>query len=74
MTLDQVIEDLIKKREEHGGDVPVFVNGEYGIEDIELSKEDHFDIGPADIVLDCDHEDRPEGIRRDTIVMQIGGY
>lgn len=75
MNLDEVIKKLTEIREDYGGSVLVFVNGENGAEDTEQAKENHFDVGEAKMTIASDWENfRCLGINEKTDVVQIGGY
>jgi len=70
MTLRDVIKLLQKLQGEHGGDLPVYVNGEYGEGEPEAAREDHFAVGKEFNVLGGDNKDYSK-IKK---AMQIGGY
>lgn len=73
MKLGEVIKLLIQLREMHG-DIPVFVNGEYGESCPEKAETEHFSVGEAEITLGCDNEDIPTWLNPKDKIMQIGGY
>lgn len=73
MKLSKVIELLQKIEEKHGGDIPIFVNGEYGENEPEPAIDEWFAVGKAYETLG-DRQSLPKGINVDDVVMQIGAY
>ena len=70
MNLRDVIKHLQKLQGEHGGDMPVYVNGEYGESEPVVARQEHFAVGKEFDVLGGDNKDYSI-IKK---VMQIGGY
>jgi hypothetical protein len=73
MRLRELIKHLQAQQAEFGGDVPIFVSGEFGINNPKRARKHHFIPAKAIIEYGLDEqEDYPDGINDDTIIMQIG--
>lgn len=71
MKLTDFIAALNRVKERHGGEIIVYVNGEYGENSPEVASSEHLSVGTAETTLGGD---LPEGLGAETIIMQIGGY
>ena len=53
------------------GDLEVFVNGEYGVNDPKRLEHSYFSVGAANLSFDTDNLD---GVEDSDVVIHIGGY
>lgn len=75
MTLDEVIKHLEEQREIHGGDIPVFLNGEHGESQPIIAETIFFSFGEADLTLGNSEENiKRFGLLQKQKILQIGGH
>ena len=72
MTISEVIR-ILQEQLDINGDLPVFVNGEHGAEDMELSNSSHISVGAAINSLDPDINEMGD-VQPFDAIMTIGGY